>query len=135
VRDCTVPAGKALFFPLINLDCSTLEADPFHGSNETELRNCAKSFHFGSVFATIDGAAVPHLDRYLVASPLFTFTLPENNVLGVSPGAGQSVANGYYLMLPPPSVGQHSLHFGGTFTDFDFSLDITYTLTVAPKKR
>jgi len=25
-RDCTVPPGKALFFPIINVECSTLEA-------------------------------------------------------------------------------------------------------------
>ena len=134
VRDCTVPAGKALFFPIINVECSTLEAPPFHGDNEAELRACAKGFHFGNVFAEIDGVAVQNLNRYLVDSPLFTFTVPPNNVLGVAAGTGQSVSNGYYLMLAPLPVGEHVIHFGGTFTDFDFSLDITYNLTVAPRR-
>lgn len=133
VRNCTVPAGKALFVPIINLECSTLEAPPFHGDNEEELRACATRFHFGNVFAEIDGVAVQNLDRYLVKSPMFTFTVPPENVLGVGPGSGQSVSNGYYLMLAPLSVGEHVIRFGGTFTDFDFSLDITYNLTVAPQ--
>lgn len=133
-RDCTVPAGKALFFPIINVECSTLEAPPFYGGNEAELRACAKGFHFGNVFAEIDGVPVQDLDRYLVDSPLFTFTVPPNNVLGVGPGTGQSVSNGYYLMLAPLSVGKHIIRFGGTFTDFNFSLDITYHITVAPRR-
>lgn len=133
-RDCTVPAGKALFFPIINVECSTLEVPPFHGDNEAELRACAMGFHFGDVFAEIDGVAVQNLVSYLKDSPLFTFTVPPDNVLGVDPGTGQSVSNGYYLMLAPLSVGEHNIHFGGTFTDFDFTLDITYNLTVTPGK-
>ena len=134
VRDCTLPAGKALFFPIINVECSTLEPGDFHGDNEAELRACAKGFHFGNVFAEVDGVAVQNLDRYLVDSPLFPFTVPLNNVLGVAADTGLSVSNGYYLMLAPLSVGEHVIHFGGTFTDFAFSLDITYNLTVAPTK-
>lgn len=134
VRACTVPAGKALFFPLINVECSTLEPDPFHGNNKTELAACATGFHFGNVSAEIDGVPVQDLNGYLKKSPLFTFTVPPNNVLGVAAGTGQSVSNGYYLMLAPPSVGEHEIHFGGTFTDFAFTLDITYRLTVAQRR-
>jgi hypothetical protein len=36
-------------------------------------------------------------------------------------------------MLAPLSVGEHTVHFGGTYSDFGFTLDITYHLTVAPK--
>jgi hypothetical protein len=129
-RDCTVPAGKALFFPVINTECSTLEGAPFHGDNEAELRTCAKSFQLGDLFAVIDGVAVQDLDRYLVESPLFTFTVPPNNVLGVPAGTGQSVSHGVHLMLAPLSAGTHTIRFGGTYTDFSFSLDITYHLTV-----
>ncbi len=131
VRNCTVPAAKAMFFPIINAECSTLEAPPFHGDNEAQLRACAESFHIGDVYATIDGRAVQDLNAYRVDSGLFNFTVPDNNVLGVPAGSGQSVSIGYYLMLAPLSIGQHTIHFGGTYTDFDFTLDITYHLTVA----
>lgn len=134
-RNCTIPTGKALFFPIINTECSTLEPPPFHGDNEAELRACAKSFNVGNVFAEIDGVAVQDLNRYLVESPLFTFTVPPNNVLGVDPGAGQSVSNGYWLMLAPLSVGKHTIRFGGTYVENGFTLDITYHLTIAPGKQ
>ncbi len=134
VRNCVVPAGKTLFFPLINVECSTLEPDPFHGNNAAELRACTTAFHFGDVFAEIDGAAVQDVGRYLKRSPMFTFTVPPNNFLGVAAGTGQSVSNGYYVMLAPLSVGPHVVRFGGTFTDFGFSLDITYNLTIAPRR-
>jgi hypothetical protein len=136
VRDCTVPAGKALFFPLINVDCSTLEADPFHGDNEEELRACVTKdlFQFEDVFAEIDDVAVQDLNRYRVESPLFIFTVPPSNVLGVDAGTGQMISNGYYLMLAPLPVGDHTIHFGGRFPNLGFSLDITYNLTVAPRR-
>jgi hypothetical protein len=137
-RDCTVPPGKALFFPLVNTECSTLEPDPFHGDNEAELRSCVAKFHFRNVSAEIDGVAVQDLNGYLKDSPLFTFTVPPNNVLGVDAGTGQSVSNGYWLMLAPLSVGEHTIHFGGNIlmdeAEPGFTLDITYNLTVEPGK-
>lgn len=134
VRNCTVPAGKALFFPIINVECSTLEPPPYYGGNEEELRACANAFEFDDVFAEVDGKAVKRLDRYFVQSPMFNITVPRDNVLGVDvtvdPGGfGQSVSNGYYLMLPPLPPGAHKVRFGGSFPGI-FSLDITYNLTV-----
>src|SRR6266852_4277799 len=34
----TIPAGTALFFPVINFECSSLEAPPFFGANEADQR-------------------------------------------------------------------------------------------------
>lgn len=140
VRNCTIPAGKALFFPLINVECSTLEAPPFFGRNEAELRECAKGFRIKSAFAEVDGVKVGELKRFLVMSPMFTFSLPKTNVLGIdycenpeTAQLGQSVSNGYYLMLAPLPAGKHVIRFGGAFPDF--SLDITYHLTVVPVRQ
>ena len=35
VRNCTVPAGKAIFFPVLNVECSTAEPVPFHGDRKS----------------------------------------------------------------------------------------------------
>ena len=40
-RDCTVPAGRMLFFPILNIECATLEDN---GSTEEELRDCTNFF-------------------------------------------------------------------------------------------
>jgi hypothetical protein len=134
VRDCAIPAGKALFFPIINAECSTLEGN---GATEEALRACAIGLVdlAANLTATIDGVVIQDLDKYRAASPLFTFgPLPENNLLGKAPGAvSPAVADGVYLMLPPLSAGNHTIHFAGTVPDFNFFLDITYNLTVGKK--
>jgi hypothetical protein len=142
VRDCTVPAGTFLFFPIINSECSTLEGN---GTTEEPLRACATAAidPVTTVAAEIDGVPVKNLTDYRFESPLFTFgPLPDNNVLqffGVDAPAGAtslSVADGYYLLLAPLSVGQHTIHFTGTIgPPVNFEVDITYNLTVAPRAR
>ncbi len=141
--EITIPAGPALFFPVVNAECSVIEPDPFHGDDEEELRTCANE-HIDKTsgrFAVIDGVPVENLDAYRVESPLFEFgPLPEDNLLqffGVDAPAGAtspSVDAGVYLLLAPLSVGTHVIHFGVTFDEFFFSIDTTYIITVVPKK-
>jgi hypothetical protein len=148
-RNCTVPAGTALFFPIVNTECSTLEGN---GTTEEEMRGCANfaADHITVAECTIDDVPVDGslTERFRTESPLFTFgPLPANNelkFLGVknaNKGAtSQAVADGVYLLLAPLPAGPHTLHFSGeaVFTqepdgfDFTFILDITYNLTVAP---
>jgi hypothetical protein len=131
---CVVPAGKALFFPIINVECSTLEPPPFFGSNEAELRSCAEGFlnNIADLTCEIDGQAIQNLNLYRGGSPLFEFTVPDGNILGVAAGSGLSVADGIYVMLAPLPVGAHTIHFTGTFVDLMFTIDTTYNLTVVP---
>jgi hypothetical protein len=133
-RHCTIPSGTALFFPVLNSECSTVEAPPFFGRNETELRSCVHAFSFPVLHASLDGVPLANLASYEIDSPLFTFTLPEENVLGIpnAPLTGMSVGNGVYLLLAPLSVGEHTLNFGGTDST-GFTLNITYNLTVVPR--
>jgi hypothetical protein len=140
--DITIPPGTPLFFPVVNAECSILEPDPFHGDDEASLRACANGFidNSSGQFATIDGVPVNDLSSYRVESPLFEFgPLPENNLFdyfGINAPAGttsSSVDAGIYLLLAPLSVGEHEIHFGGTF-DVEPSVvfDTTYHVTVAP---
>jgi len=127
---CTVPAGKMLFVEVLGAECSTLEEDPFYGGDEAELRDCAQAFVPQELQASIDGVEVRDLSKYIVTSPPYGFTVPDNNVLGVDAGDGQSVASGAYLMLSPLSPGTHTIHLHGTYPDFDFTADKTFILTV-----
>jgi hypothetical protein len=142
--ELTIPAGTPLFFPAVNSECSVIEPDPFHGDDEESLRECANGHidNTSDVFAVIDGRPVRRLDAYRTESPLFEFgPLPEDNVLalfGVDAPAGATspaVDAGFYLFLAPLSVGEHVIHFGGTFDEFGFSIDTTYLITVAPPRR
>src|SRR5262249_35061297 len=143
-RTGTVPADKALFFPILDSECGSLEGN---GNTYAELLACAKNGgnHVVSLDCEIDGKPIQNLQNYRVRSPEFTYgPLPDNNVLqffGLDAPAGStslSVADGYFVMVAPMSPGQHTIHFGGTAVytlaqdgfDFVFILDITYYLTM-----
>lgn len=139
VRNCTVPLGKALFFPIIDVACS--ELDSGGATSEQELRDCATSTLdlVNDVTAVIDGVDVRNLQVYRTSSQLFTMgPLPDNNVFQffgttASPGTTTSaVAEGYYLMVPPLSRGMHTIQIIGIF-DSVIAIDITYVLNVTHK--
>ena len=140
-RSCTIKAGTRLFLPSLNGDCSTVGGD---GNTEAKLRACATSLgNFiaeGTQRLTVDGAELP---TYRVASPLFTFSLPPDNILGVvHPKPSLSVADGFFAMLDTlePRRKPYIVAFGGSLeipaskTDpaFTFSTTVTYAITVAP---
>ena len=134
----TIAAGTALFFPLINAECSSLEPPPFHGGTEAEQLDCARGFTDDpqAVFAEIDGRPLLNFERYYTEAPQFTIDVPADNVLGVSgPATGTSVDTGFYLLVAPLSVGTHTLHFGGQFSAASggFLVDTTYLITVTPR--
>ncbi|HEX9135463.1 MAG TPA: hypothetical protein VF905_00780 [Nitrospirota bacterium] len=145
VRSCNVPAGTALFFPILNGEDSAVEEsfnngceDPTFGSTIVGLRKCATGGQDGSsLSAEIDGAPVPHIaERFRIQSPAFGFTLPDDNLLKATTGnpylAGAyfaSVGDGYYLMLSPLPAGKHVIHFHGVAVN-GFTLDIIYNLMV-----
>ena len=141
-RTCTIPAGKALFFPMYNAECSSLEAEDsgFHGDTAKEQRTCAKYWanHIVVAYCEIDGDVVAKAGSYRVTSPQFTFTAPSPWIFGETGGTGTSVGDGYYILLAPLSRGDHTLRFGGVshFTlaadgfDGDFPIDMTYHLAV-----
>jgi len=134
IRNCRVPAGKALFFPIVNVDCSSLEQPPFFGDTPGARRTCATEIidTVTDLSAEVDGEALHHLRLYRATSPNLVFAVPPDNVLGVAADSGEMVADGYYLMLEPLPVGRHTIHFSGTIGVFNFTLDITYHLTVRP---
>ena len=131
--ECQVPAGTTLFLDILSAECSTLEEPPFYGGNEEELRTCAQGFILHDLAATIDGVAIQNIEEYTHTSPLFEFTLPEDNILGVEAGlTAQSISNGSHLMLAPLTPGEHTIHFHASYPDLEFTVDTNYHITVTP---
>lgn len=130
---CEMPPGTMLFLNVGAVECSTVEAEPFYGSNEEELRACAQSFDLEDLEASIDGVAVENLSSYVVTSPLYEFSFPEDNILGLpDAGSAESVAHGAFLMLPPLQPGKHTIHTSTTFADFGVTIEGDYEVTVKP---
>jgi hypothetical protein len=135
----TIPHATAIFVPVVNAECSTIEPPPFNGDNEPELSQCANGHidNTSGLMATIDAVPVSNLATYRVQSGLFEFTLPENNVLefqGITAPAGptaQAVDAGVYLLIKPLSRDTtHTIRVRGTFSEFGATIDTTFRITV-----
>lgn len=98
---CTVKPGTKVFVAAWTSECSTLEASPFFGSNEAELRACARAVDAGitRTDVTLDGKPVPVSE---VESGLLRLDLPGDNICGAPAGTGPlSVAHGWVALLHP----------------------------------
>jgi hypothetical protein len=149
VRTCNIPVGTALFFPIYNTECSTVEPDPFH-LDLNHPTTCVNSFFNGdfqsleNLKLTIDAQSINlNWDSHLITSKIFDFSLPnplanppkDNNALGVlsdactknpdgSPNLDgcQAKSKGYWIMLPPLSKGNHTIAFSADRRRHDGSL-------------
>jgi hypothetical protein len=131
-RTCTIPAGKPIFFPLIN----TVAFKP--GGKETllDLRRLAAAFidNVSALDCTMDGVACfQDRSNFRVKSPSFTVIAPAKGLvppgkLSVPGNTDPIVSDGYWLLIDPPKPGPHTIKFNAT-TD-NFSLDVTYNLTI-----
>jgi hypothetical protein len=127
-RTCQVPAGKALFFPIVNcVYVHNLKEDP----KEKEQRAMIKEFIDGAfnLSCTIDGQQVNNLDKYRFQSPVFKVTVPENNIYGIEKGTFPAVDDGCYLLLEPLPAGVHTIQFHAEAAWGQVT--VTYHLTVA----
>jgi hypothetical protein len=143
VRDCAVPAGTVLFFPVANryeFDnpgvCDQVGKIPVA---DMRARNAAFVQGVTEKSVKVDGqnVATPRIQ-----SKVFAVAIPEVNVFDPfcspnPPGfpAGiysPAVADGFYTILGPLGVGKHTvqIHAKNTAPDFKLELDVTYNLTV-----
>jgi hypothetical protein len=141
-RTVTVPAGKALFFPIINaswINIPELGDNPWSDEQRAFARSVIAPFidNAFNLSCTIDGVAVKDIDSYRAVTPdgaEYFVTVPENSLLGLAAGSyGPSVDDGIYLMLAPLRPGQHTIHFTSASEGSalgSFALDVTYHLTV-----
>ncbi|HXJ58688.1 MAG TPA: hypothetical protein VNU68_18685 [Verrucomicrobiae bacterium] len=132
VRNVTVPAGRALFFPIVNTFSGFL---PFEEVDLPAARQfCKDSIDSAADLACeIDGRSVVNLTSYREQTPVFRVTLPADNLFDPAFGGmaiDPMVDEGIYLLLAPLTPGQHTIHWHGYLGSFDFELDVTYHLTV-----
>jgi len=127
---CTLERRTKVFVAAVTIECSTVEPPPFFGSNEAELRECARAVDVpGSTLTlTVDGEPVP---LTLVETPLLTIDLPEENILDVPAQQALSVAAGFVALLPPLAPGTHELVITGTETAVGDFTTVT-TIVVEP---
>lgn len=129
-RAFAVPHDKYLLVPVIN----AAYWENWDGSNYAQLLEDAVN-GIDSLFAVIDGVAVPNLTSYLEASPPFSFNIAyADNPFGAPTGdSGAALAKGYYLMLEPLGTSTVSLYFGGGVSAAKFVTAVDATITGVPE--
>jgi hypothetical protein len=147
VRRCRIPAGKALFFPLFNVECSSLEATPFYGATAKEQAAVAWTWAnlIAEKFCELDGRRLSNLEAYRVQNPQIQFEAPAPWIFGAKGGKGTSSGDGYFVFLEPLPPGEHTLRIGGamvlamgdqpTAVDPRWAINTTYHITVEGKTR
>lgn len=134
--ELTVAPGTPLFVPIITVECSVAEAEPFHGEDDADLRTCANGNldDVSNLAVAIDGEPVTDPYQFRVESPLFRFgPLPEDNFVGLPAGTqSDSVAAGFVMLLPPLSPGVHRIAVRADVTSFPVAVDAELVVTVAP---
>ena len=83
-RYCTIPAGKAILFTILNSECSFAEFPNL--KTEEELRQCAKQMQDSVIYleASMNGISLTDLEKYRIQSPLFNFTIPKKKYSGIT---------------------------------------------------
>jgi hypothetical protein len=90
-----------------------------------------------SYSVTVDGKEVNSNRIVRALSPVFSVTLPEDNIFGIPAGEYDSAsADGLWVALPPLPPGEHTIHFEMNAPNAfgGISQDNTYILTVVNGK-
>jgi hypothetical protein len=144
VRECTIPEGKSILFPIINVFCSDV-ADGIVSSitSPSQLKPgliaCARGFmdlvDLDSLKVTIDGEDLTGLENTRLQSPVFKVVYPNPNVFGIqtTEDPQKSVADGFWILLKGLEPGEHTLAFSAEIPSLGFGVDLTYDLTIVPK--
>lgn len=154
-RNCTVPTGTPLFFPVLNTayfeDPAVYDPNmspPYVPATWVSLVKQALAPDNLELQAWIDGKPVNNLRDYLV------FTDPNHpfpvNIPAFGISGWEGVQGGSYLLLHPLSAGQHTIRlFAQQFNDVEipvppgifpaafgaFTIDLTINLTVVPGQK
>ena len=134
-RQCTIPAGKHLFFPVINI---------FMTSEEDEINTVRYSLveavnNAGIRMVKLDGQLIAVKQDYRLSTPPFRFKLPDNSANTLFPDLDSNhlgMAEGYWLMLKPLSPGKHTLQITGKLEMDERKIEthVDYELTVEEAK-
>jgi hypothetical protein len=117
VRTITMPSGKALFFPIVNV----FDVEDAIIAGGVKLFMVPQPVQVAqtvvsNIIATatglsceVDGSPLPITTANLEQSTPFSLHLPGDNILEVPAGIYYpAVDSGYYVLLPPLSAGQHT---------------------------
>jgi hypothetical protein len=111
-RTCTIPAGKCLFFPIIDSICWLTE--PSDTEAMARRVNADNINHVTDLELSIDAEEIEGLRSFRFTSPEFQLRFdPLDPVWPAPPGPYRAFSEGYFVMLEPLTPGTHTIEFRG----------------------
>ncbi len=140
IRNIIVPKGMPLFFPIVNymwVNTPEYGDDAWSPVQEANARSIIAGVidTASNLTLKIDRHSVSELYDFRFKSTAAKCNIPplaDDNVFGADliNNPYNCVADGYWVLLRPLSVGLHKIHFTGELGLTGFSLDVTYNITV-----
>ena len=133
-RSCEIPAGKYIFFPVVNKVAFNRKGGSLSCS-EAKRQAALSPGMSADLFVEIDGVSVPDVERFRAKSKkCFNFMERRPAALGTY-DATPTATDGYWIMIEPLPEGQHSIRFGGghsgkSDSSKDLLQNISYAVTI-----
>lgn len=116
-RTCTVPAGKALFFPIINMVYLPPRQDSAYSCAEAKVDAALNNDTAINLFAELDGAPIQNVKQHRISSETCFDAYARIPAPYRPYNAYPSASDGYWLLLKPLKPGRHLLKFGGRYNN------------------
>jgi len=130
-RKCSIPAGRAILFPVINYEMNSLEKPQLRTESELVGHVQQDQDDIINLDAIVDGENVP-IYRVKSDPTFFAITAPEDNVVLIPDGGTtQATADGYWVFLKPLHLGEHDIHFSGSCSAGIRKVNARYHITVS----
>lgn len=137
-KTCEVPAGKAVFIPVISVEVSDKEVP---NASVDDLHRLAKkdqdsvtslALKIGDKEYSFDD-----LKKYRIHTRDFQVVFPENAIFGATAGPSKAVADGYHVITNQLQKGNYTINYKGSLicpgSDClapNFAEDVTFNLIV-----
>jgi hypothetical protein len=136
-RTCKVPAGKALFIPVMQVEKSDKEA-PNSSVQQLDLSAKKDQDSVNSLYLKINDKEYKYQDlvKYRTHTDAFDVVFPDNAIFGVlKGGSSKAVADGFYIITEPLAKGTYTIQFKSSLlcqetdcSEPNFAQDIKYTI-------
>lgn len=133
-RHCTVPEGRNIFFPIINMVYTDEGTNNVLMCSYLKSEVTIKEKDISNIAVEINGHKVDDPKQYHVTSNCFElYGYPSST--GKLSRLAYAVTDGFWILLSPLPKGKHNLKFGATYINPSdksekFTQDIEYILTV-----
>jgi hypothetical protein len=136
-RVCKVPAGKALFIPVMQVEISNKDLPD---ATPHDLKEAAKKDQdsVNSLYLKIDDKEYNfnELQKYRNSTEVFDVNYADNGIFGIVEGGPTKVsADGFYVITEPLQKGNHMVHYKSSLSCIDpncaepnFAQDIKYAI-------